>query len=148
MALFARKSPMQKLEAEIATLVSRRGKIGAKLSAAKAELEAAERARLELLTESDADDAKAEAKARARVQEARSSLDALQAAAAALDQRIGAAQKNLAAEKETAERTAVADKIQADAAAAEKTLEALNALRRIRRSFRRAEKHLLRCKTD
>ena len=120
---------MQKLEAELPTLVSRRERIDAKRSAAAAELELAERARLELLTESDADDAKAETNAQARVHKARSALEGFAAAAAELDAKIAAAEKSLAVEREKAERVAAADKIEADAATAEKAIEALTALR-------------------
>jgi hypothetical protein len=126
---------MQTLEAELPTLASRQERISAKRSAAQAELELAERARLELLTESDADDAKAEANAQARVHRARSTLEGFVAAAAELDAKIAAAEKSLAAEREKAERTATADKIEADAASAEEAIEALTALRKFAKAL-------------
>lgn len=136
MALFRGKSKMEKLEAELTTLISRRERIAPKRSAAKAELDAAERGRLELLTESDADDPKAEAGTRARVQEARSALDALDAATLALDERIAALERSLAGEKETAQRNTVADEIEARAVAAQKAREVvLPALRVFGKAF-------------
>jgi len=126
---------MQKTEAELATLTARRDRNESKRAAAKTELEAAERARLALLTESDADDAKSEAKAQLRVDVARSTLDGFEAALASLNAQIAVAERKLAAERDQAERKSVADKIEANIVAAEKNLDAIGMLRLFGEAF-------------
>jgi hypothetical protein len=129
MAIFKRKTPVQKTEDQLATLKARRDRVDSKRAAAKIELDVAERARLALLTESDADDPQAEAKAQARVDSARSALDGLLAALSALNGQIAAAEQKLTAERDQAERNVVAEKIEANVVAAEKTLDAIDMLR-------------------
>jgi hypothetical protein len=129
MAIFKRKNPVHKTEAELVALKARRDRVESKRAAAKIELDVAERARLALLTESDADNPQAEAKAQARVDSARSTLDGLSAALSALNGQIASAEQKLTAERDQAERNAVADKIEANVVAAEKTLDAIGMLR-------------------
>jgi hypothetical protein len=126
---------MKKMESALAGLTARRERIASKRSAAEAELLAAERARLALLTESDADDPKAEARAQSRVDTARSSLEGLTAALASLDEQIAGAERALASERDRVEREAAADKMEADAAAAEKAIEGLTGLLAFGKAF-------------
>ena len=120
---------MDSLKKELATLTGRRDRIIVKRDGAKSEVGEAESARLALLTESDVDDIKAEMKAQTRVDNARSTLDGFEAAIGALNAQIAATERKLAEELDRTERAAVADKIEASAAAAEKTLTAIAALR-------------------
>jgi hypothetical protein len=115
---------------ELETLTRRRDRLTAKTQAARTELQRATDEQIKLLTESDDDNPKAETAALRRVELATSTLKALEAALAKIEEEISDAQHRADQEREALERDAAADAIERQVLALEKTVEpTLTALR-------------------
>lgn len=114
--LFQRKSPMQKLETQLATAKARADLLHQHLRAAQIANDAATDARQAHLIDGDLADAKAGAALQARVTVAESSLAGIEAALAVIETSINSIEQQLNAEAVAAARKSAADKITADAA--------------------------------
>jgi hypothetical protein len=130
MAIFSKKTPLQELEAEHERLKRQRDRLANKTQAARSELNTATAAQLRLLTEAEADDAKAETTAQRRVDAAASSLKALEAALANINEQVSIAGHNVDDERVSIKNKAAADQIEKQISVFEKRFEiALTELR-------------------
>jgi hypothetical protein len=122
MALFTKKTPMQKIEAELAALQARAGLLDTKRAAAQAGFDIATAARQEMLLAGDLDDAKLAAKLQVAVDGAASALAGYDTAITALAASIAEAEVKLAAERLAADRKAASEILAAQIALVDEML--------------------------
>lgn len=108
-----RKSPMQKLETNLAALAERGDQLAAKRIAAQSALENAKKVRQEALLSGDLDDQRALVMLQEAVDTSISALAGIDDALAALAQQKTAAEKTLAAERERVARAKASEEINA-----------------------------------
>src|SRR5437868_2129082 len=122
MALFKKRTPMEKMQKLLAEQRSRAAAISAKHVAAEAALAAAMAAREKHALEGDLADEQAAEKLQAAVGSAGSRLAGWDVALAALQVQIADTERKLAAERQTVERNAAADKLARDLDEVERVL--------------------------
>src|SRR5258705_12517721 len=121
MTLF-RKTPMQQLEATIASLTKRGQQLSAKRVTAQDTLDAAIKTRQHAFVSGDLNDQRALDKAQLAVVAATSDLSGIDDALAILAHQKAEAERHLAAERERIKRAAAADKLTKQIAAIEAAL--------------------------
>jgi hypothetical protein len=124
MEIFKAKTPLQIIDADIASITRREDRVTTKLPAARAEVEKAEAARLKALTAED-EDLKAETAAQQRVERARSVREGLEAARVELQAQRSAAEARRVAEINRIDREASAKKVRDEKKAASDALAKL-----------------------
>jgi len=116
MALFQKKTLMQKIQAELAALNARKELLTGKRSAAQSTLDSAVEARQKMLLAGDLDDIKAALALQAKVDSSTSALAGFDTAIAALAGLITDAEAKLAVERQDADRKAASDLLAAQVA--------------------------------
>jgi hypothetical protein len=122
MALFQKKSVMQKIEAELAALKSRATLLNSKRTTAQAVLDTAVEARQRRLLSGDLEDGKTALALQAKVDTATNALAGFDAAITAQAALIAEAEAKLAAERLDADRKAASDELAAQVSVVDELL--------------------------